>query len=178
MWVDFDIEVYPQVRKEIFMNVVTASSVKVNRQRNTFLIPVVLLVILILAGFLAYSTQRKPEPVALSTISQGVLEKQYGLHVNLVAVTAAGGLVDVRLKMIDGEKAKSLLQDPESFPTLQIPGSQLTLIAPEEGRPAEISFEDDSNLFLMYPNTANTVRPGTLVSIRFGDIQVEPIPAK
>jgi hypothetical protein len=121
-----------------------------------------------------------PAPAAapITHISQADLEAQYGLHVNLVAVTAAGGLVDLRFKIVDGEKARSLLQQPENFPTLQVAGSSVTLSAPEEGRPAEITFEDDANLFLMYPNAAGAVKSGTPVIIRFGDIQVESIPAK
>jgi len=162
----------------MYMKEMTVDTVSGTTRLNKYLIPVLLMAVILLVGLLAYRAQPKPNAIALTTISQSALEEQYGLHVYLVAVTAAGGLVDVRFKFVDGEKAKLLLQDPENFPTLQVSGSQVTLTAPEEGRPAEITFEDGANLFLLYQNAAGIVKPGTPVVIRFGDIQVDPIPAK
>jgi len=126
----------------MLMKAMTINTESDNPRRNKYLIPVMLLVVVILIGFLAYSAQQKPEAVVIPTISQSVLEEKYGLQVNLVAVTAAGGLVDVRFKFVDGEKVKALLQEPENFPTLQVAGSPVPLSAPEEGRPAEIQYED------------------------------------
>jgi hypothetical protein len=178
LWEAFSPDRFPQHRKEMLMKAMTINTESDNPRRNKYLIPVMLLVVVILIGFLAYSAQQKPEAVVIPTISQSVLEEKYGLQVNLVAVTAAGGLVDVRFKFVDGEKVKALLQEPENFPTLQVAGSPVPLSAPEEGRPAEIQYEDSANLFLMYPNMGNIVKPGTPVTIVFGDIQVEPVVAK
>ena len=160
------------------MNAMTANAVTDNPQRKKYLIPTFLLAVVLLAGFLAYRAQQRPDAVVLSTISQSVLEEQYGLRVNLVAVTAAGGLVDVRLKMVDGEKARILLQDPDNFPSLWIAEGNVSLDVPEENRTQQINFEDDGNLFVMFPNGRGMVKPGTPVTIRFGSTQVEPIPAK
>ena len=166
----------------MFMKAITVNTVSGSPRLNKYLISAMILVVLILVGFLAYHAWQTPDTALVSsrmaTLSQSALEEQYGLRVNLVAVTAAGGLVDVRFKFVDGEKVKMLLQDPANFPTLQVPGSQVTLSAPEEGRPAEITFEDDANLFLMYPNAAGVVKLGTPVVIRFGSTQLEAIPAK
>ena len=164
------------------MKAITANTFSASPRFNKYLIPAIILVVVILVGFLAYRAQHKPDralvPSGMTTLSESALESKYGLRVNLVAVTAAGGLVDVRFKFVDGEKVKALLQDPANFPTLQVTGSQVVFTAPDEGRPAEITFEDDANLFLMYPNAEGAVKSGTPVVIRFGDIQVEPIPAK
>jgi hypothetical protein len=166
----------------MFMKAITVNTVSGSPLFNKYLISAMILVVLILVGFLAYHAQQNTGlavvPPEMTMISQSALEEQYGLRVNLVAVTAAGGLVDVRFKFVDGEKVKVLLQDPANFPTLQVPGSPVTLSAPEEGRPAEITFEDDANLFLMYPNAAGVVKPGTPVVVRFGSTQLEAIPAK
>ena len=164
------------------MKAITANTFSDSPRLNRYLIPAMILVVVILVGFLVYRAQQKPDTALVSSgmisLSQSDLEEQYGLRVNLVAVTAAGGLVDVRFKFVDGEKVKVLLQDPANFPTLQVPGSQMALTAPDEGRPAEITFEDDANLFLMYPNAAGAIQPGTPVVIRFGSTQVEAISAK
>ena len=79
-----------------------------------------LLVILIAAGLAVFNFYKPGSTFALPTtvISQSALEEKYGLRVNLVAVTGAGGFVDLRLKIVDGEKAKLLLTDAKKFPSL------------------------------------------------------------
>lgn len=160
------------------MKAITANAIADNPHRNKYLIPIMILVVVLLIGFLFYRSQQNTETLVTTTISQSALEEQYGLRVNLVAVTAAGGMVDLRLKIVDGEKARSLLQDSNNFPALWIADSNVSLVVPEEGRTQEIQFEDDGNLFVMFPNGGGVVKPGTPVILRFGDIQVEPIPAK
>ena len=178
LWEAFQMDRFPQHRKEIFMKAMTANAVTDHPQRKGYLIPAILLVIMILAGFLAYRARQMPEPPAVAIISQSVMEEQYGLRVNLVAVTAAGGLVDVRLKIVDGEKARALLENPNNFPSLWISNGDVSLVVPEENRTQEIQFADNSNLFVMFPNGRGIVKPGTPVVIRFGATQIEPIPAK
>jgi len=154
-------------------------SIKPKPGRSTSMrrVPIAIILIFLLGSSLsacsAGNASQEAAPLSLSA-----LETQYGLRVNLVAVTAAGGLVDVRLKILDGEKAKSLLQDPKNFPALLLPDQDLTLMIPDEAKSQEIKFEDDGNLFMMFPNTGNAVKPGTPVTITFGNLQLEPIIAK
>jgi hypothetical protein len=157
---------------------------QINMNKN--LLPAIILIGLIGLGFYIQSGKKTPQAasasneaaVLFSQISQAELEAQYGLHVNLVAVTAMGGMVDLRLKVVDGEKARSLLQDPGNYPSLWIADGDISLAIPEENKVQEIDFKDNISLFLMFPNGRGIVKTGTPVSIRFGDIQVEPIPAK
>jgi hypothetical protein len=111
-------------------------------------------------------------------ISQGLLETKYGLRVNLIAVTAAGGMVDVRLQVVEAEKAKALLQDKKNFPTLLVDGTSTRLNASEDTKSQEIKLEDGGNLFLLFPNAGNAVRPGASVTLLFGDTAVESLPVK
>lgn len=117
------------------------------------------------------------QPMDVTTLSQQVLEEQYGLRVNLVALTAAGGMVDLRLKIVDGEKAKLLLQDKKNFPSVFV-NENVTLNVSEDTKAGQIQFVNDGNLFLMFPNTGNTVKRGTKVTILFGGIALEPIEVK
>jgi hypothetical protein len=144
---------------------------------------IMLMVIGLATGLVACNAGKTPEVTAVPTqqtmlITQSTLEEQYGIRVTLVAVTAAGGLVDVRFKFLDGAKAGSLLQDATNFPLLLVGEKEVVLNVPEDARPQEVSYVDDGNLFLMYPNAADVVKPGTAVSIVFGNVQVEPILAK
>ncbi len=112
-------------------------------------------------------------PVAL--LSQADLEGRYGLRVTLIAVTAAGGMVDVRLKMVDAAKVQALLQDRANFPALRVGERGVTLNASADVRSGEINFENNADLFLLFPNSGNAVKPGTQVYLMFGNIAVEPI---
>jgi hypothetical protein len=112
-----------------------------------------------------------------TVISQADLEQRYGLRVNLVALTAAGGMVDLRLKITDGEKSKQVLADKENFPVL-LTEQGVRLIAPEETTSQEIQFVTGGNLFIIYPNSSNAIKPGTPVTILFGTTAVEPLKVK
>lgn len=147
-------------------------------QLNKYVLPAILLVFVFLIGFLAFRPQQKPEMVSTQTISQNELESKYGLRVNLVAVTAAGGLVDVRMKLVDAEKAKLLLSDKSNFPSLWIQDKQISVALSDEVISQEITFENDASLYLMFPNAGSSVQKGTAVTIRFGEVSLEPIPSK
>jgi hypothetical protein len=97
----------------------------------------ILVVVAIYINNVSRAFQAASLPKGTAVISQGTLEEKYGLRVNLVALTAAGGMVDVRLKIVDGEKFKTLLADRNNFPTLYTEQG-VTLTAPEETKSQEI----------------------------------------
>lgn len=145
---------------------------------SKFISVAVTLIILIATGLVIFNTYKSRVTAPVTTvISQSALEELYGLHVNLVAVTGAGGFVDVRLKIVDGEKAKLLLADPKNFPTLST-ATGVILNAPEDTKSQKMRFENNAGMFIMYPNSGNAVQTGTLVTILFGDTALEPISAK
>ncbi|MBI5352265.1 MAG: hypothetical protein HZB50_06465 [Chloroflexi bacterium] len=155
-----------------------------NLMNSKKVIPILfVLVILATIGMYANNVYKAFYPIeslpkqTITTISQETLEQTYGLRVNLVAVTAAGGLVDVRLKIIDGEKAKTLLSDPQNFPSLMTDNGVI-LRTSEEIAKQGIKIENDGNLFLMFPNSQNLIKPGTQVTILFGNTALEAIPSK
>ena len=147
----------------------------------------ILLFVFILIGFLGIGLyannvfkafQPSSLPRGTTVISQSLLEEKYGLRVNLVAVTAAGGMVDLRLKIIDGEKAKSLLQDKKNFPVLVASDGKTQLNVSEETKSQEIKFENGVDIFLLFPNAGNAVKPGASVTLMFCDTALEPIDAR
>ena len=143
-----------------------------------FITLVIIFSLLLVAGLYvsnaiqAFRASSAPDETTI--ISPGTLETKYGLHVNLIALTAAGGFVDLRLKIIDGEKLKLLLADKQNFPVLST-AQGVILNAPEETKSQEIEFISGGNLFIIYPNSGNVIHQDTPVTILFGDIAVEPI---
>jgi hypothetical protein len=161
------------------MQQVQTNLVGIHPRLNKFILPAIILFLLVATGMVYYSSTRtETAPPADVLLSQSALEEQYGLRVNLIGVTAAGGMVDLRMKIVDGEKAKSLLQDKANFPVLYISKGHMTLNAPEDAKSQEIKFENDGNLFLLYPNTGNAVRRGARVIVVFGNTALEAIEAK
>jgi|GEM_PF-1121482 hypothetical protein len=113
-----------------------------------------------------------------AVISQAVLEEKYGLRVNLAAVTAAGGMVDVRLKILDGEKAKLLLADKNNFPVLLADDGRVVLHESEYTKSQELKLESDGNIFLLFSNIGGVVKPGSSVTLKFGEIALEAITSR
>ena len=138
------------------------------------------LLVLLVASCVPVSRASGTAPAVAQTaaapISEGELEAQYGVRVNLLAVTAVGGLVDLRLKILDASKAQGLLQG--QVPTLQVEGSGVALTAPEESRPDVRQLQDDGGVFILYPNINTAVKRGDKVTVVFGDIRLEPVVAQ
>jgi hypothetical protein len=148
---------------------------------SKFLLPTALLALVILLGFLTYRVYLKPKTASLLPgkvqVSQSALEEQSGMRITLIAVTAAGGMVDFRFKVTDVEKAKKILQDGKLLPSLMVAGSNVSLKpAPETLQ--DLKLENGLVYYILYSNTGNLVKPGTPVSVLIGDWQLEPIIAK
>ena len=147
--------------------------------KNVILPAILIVIILLTAGWTYYSSRAKAPTLPASTIiAESVLEEKYGLRVNLVALTAGGGMVDLRLKIIDSQKASLLLTDKNNFPALYVNDGGITLNASEDDKSQGIKLEDNGSVYLLFPNASNAVKPSAEVSILFGDIAIEAIAVK
>ena len=147
------------------------------RSDKSFAIAVVIVIlgVALLSTYNAFRmAQAQTALQARTVVSEQALAEQYGLGVNLVAVTAAGGMIDLRLKIIDAAKAKALLGDQANYPKLLV-GNNVILQAEDNIASQPIKFEDGGNLFVLYPNALGEVKQGDPVSIIFGNLQVEAI---
>ncbi|MDZ4718389.1 MAG: hypothetical protein SH847_07930 [Roseiflexaceae bacterium] len=151
------------------------------RSTRKFILGALMLVILLVGALYVNNAYKALQPTSLPqstvTISQSVLEQKYGLRVSLVAITAVGGMVDLRLKIIDAEKAKLLLADAKNFPAL-FSKNGVTLNTDPDTKSQKIEFVSNSNLFIMFPNSGNAITQGSPVTVLFGDTALEPINAK
>lgn len=138
-----------------------------------------LLSVLLIGFFMTRGTQSSSMKTTGNLISADTLADQYGVRVNLIAVTAAGGLVDFRLKILDAEKARLLLQDSNDIPSLLVGNGGALLTAPEDATGQLLNnLVDDGNVFLAFPNVGSVVKPGTLVTVQFDEIGLEPVTVK
>jgi hypothetical protein len=144
-----------------------------------YLVPVVALIPLLLVNFYTYQMDaRYPElahehvfflwQVRLQPeISSNTFEDQYGMQVSRVAVSAMNSIVDVRMKVLDPEKADKLLEDGH-FALLV--GDKL-IPAPHIHR----HMLKNKTIIVLFPNLKNIVHSGTPVSIVFENLRVEPV---
>jgi hypothetical protein len=147
-----------------------------------YLLPVTGLIALVLVNYYTYQWDvRLPEDnhehvfflwqVRLQPeMTLTTFEEEYGVQVSLVAVSALDSIVDVRLKILDPEKAAPLFEDPH---TALLVGDTL-IPSPHIHR---LELKKDKPLILFYPNLKNIVKSGTPVSIVFENFRVEPVGA-
>lgn len=104
-----------------------------------------------------------------SVTSFAELEERYGLQVSLVAVSMMDSAVDVRLKVIDPEKAGPLLKNQ----TALLVGQEALVFAPHQHRHG--SLKRDKIHFIFFPTENGTIHIGSEVSLVFGPVRVEPV---
>lgn len=148
--------------------------------RKTLILGAIVLVLLLAAVF-AYQAWRARQtgeaPPGSESLSVAELEEQYGLRVRLIGVTAGGGMIDFRLKILDAEKARQFLQDPASLPISMVTENGTELLAADV-MDKDLIWEEGGILFILLPNSGGAVQPGMPVTIHFGGVQLEPISAQ
>ncbi len=112
---------------------------------------------------------------SVQQISAAQLETDYGVRVRLIGVTAAGGMLDVRFKILDPVKAGQIFRNQEMLPRL-IAGKAILETEPPDLD--SLVLEEGGIVFMLFPNRGGVVQPGTPVTIAFGDLQLEPMPAQ
>jgi hypothetical protein len=98
------------------------------------------------------------------------LEQRFGIQMTLVAVTAGGGLIDIRFRVTDAAKAADLFK-AENLPIVIAPDSGVTIKPPEPPDPGQLT--DGQIYFLLYPNSGGAIKPGSKVILAFGDLRLE-----
>ena len=96
------------------------------------------------------------------------MEETYGIQVSLVAVTALHSIVDVRLKIIDPEKAHTLLQNQAAV----LIDQQSLILSPHLHTHYKLKA---GKMFFMFFPTQKTIYTGSQLSLVFGSTRVEPI---
>lgn len=104
------------------------------------------------------------------------LETQYGIQITQLGLAASGGLVDLRLKVLDAAKARKLLANPANAPML-IAGDKPPLMAPHHAlRGAR--FGQGQVFYILYPNLRNAIKPGVEVMVAMGEARLGPVTAQ
>ena len=114
---------------------------------------------------------------AARVVSAADLESEYGVRVNLVAVTAAGGLVDVRFTVVDKDKAEHIFHDAAAMPVLLVEASGAVLSAPKP-MAHKLVLLDGATYFILFPNSGGVIQRGTPVSVVIDSVRLASIEAQ
>lgn len=130
------------------------------------------------SGSASGSAASAEQRTAATTISVKTLEERYGIRLRLLAVTALGGMVDLRYMIMDHTKAKDLAQylgqielvDDESGATLKM--------ATGHGMHRNDRIEDGQLNFHFFANAGNAIKQGNPVTVVIGPVRLEAIDAQ
>ena len=141
----------------------------------------VLVVVLVVGGALLVRRWTAPakEDVRAGTtaVTAEQLAATYGIDVDLVAVTAAGGLVEFRYQVVDPDKADQMIHDPDLLPTIVVEGTGATLVVSTPHHHAT-QLQLGGTYFFLLANAHNAIRQGSLLTLVIGDDRVEHIVAQ
>jgi hypothetical protein len=101
------------------------------------------------------------------------LEARYGVQVSLVANSMMGSIVDVRLKIIDPDKAHALFNNQAAL----LVGQEALILAPHMHSHGLTRLKVGKEFFIFFP-TQQKIHPGSEVSLVFGSVRVEPVSVK
>ncbi len=114
----------------------------------------------------------------LKPVSLSRFEEQYGVRVTLVAVSAMDSIIDLRMKIVDVEKARGLLADHAHMPFLVVGEHDPLVIMPARMSHHMLNIKKDGMYVMFFPNLKQAVRSGSEVSLAFGDVRAGSISVK
>ncbi len=136
------------------------------------------LVLALLAGALAWiavglAPRSGPPPVPTNP----AVEERWGIRVAHVGVTGDGGLVELRFIVLDSDKALALMTEEANLPVLRSERSG-AVVRSAALMTSHRAVAPGRSSFLLYRNTGGALKPGALVTIAFGDLELEHVPVE
>jgi len=104
----------------------------------------------------------------VTTITQ--LEEQYGVKISLVANSMMGSIVDVRLTIIDPDKAHTLLENQAAL----LLNQDALIVAPHMHSHGGNRLRAGKQFVIFFP-AQQIIHQGSSVSLVFGAVRVEPV---
>ncbi len=148
----------------------TPPSVRPRRRRRLVAAGLVLAVVL---GTTWWAQRQADVRTGTDAVTVEELAGRYGVDVNLIAVTARGGLIELRYQVVDPDKATRILHDENLAPTMvaEDTGATLRMAAPPHKRGAELRMGGE--YFFLIANTRSALHKGSLVTLVIGDARIE-----
>jgi hypothetical protein len=115
-----------------------------------------------------------PASWARPVVSRSALVDRSGVKITQLAVTGAGGLVDLRYQVFDPDKANAL-HDKATPPALVDEQTGLVVHELFMGHSHHGSYKTGVTYYLVFENPGNWVHRGSEVTVLLGNAQVEHV---
>jgi hypothetical protein len=142
------------------------------RRRRVLLVPLAIIV----AFVLVWSPWRGDADVRDGTtlVDRGGMAARQGVDINLIAVTAAGGLIELRMQVTDPDKAEAVLMDAASRPIIvsEETGQTLRMGTPPHQHGG---LQLGGQYFFLLANAHNVLHAGSRVTVVIDDSRIEHI---
>ena len=136
------------------------------------------LVLLTLAGMFFYLRAHNAAPAPrdryASVPVSTAIEERYGIRFSFLASTAAGGLIDLRYRIVDADKAKDFGHYTETSPMLIAEDTGAILSVTKHGLHNH-RVQPGLVFHVLFRNTGNAIQPGKRVTIQVGDLQLKHV---
>jgi hypothetical protein len=103
-------------------------------------------------------------------ITSAELEEEYGIQISLVAISMLDSIVDVRVKIVDPDKAHFLLQNQAAL----LVNQEALILAPHMHSHNSTRLKA-GKIFGMFFPTQEKIHVGSEVSLVFGPVRIEPV---
>jgi hypothetical protein len=135
---------------------------------------------LLALGLLTFALSAAPRPAPLDSLSEvlpaqvAAMQNTWGIRITNVAITANGGLIDLRFQVINPDKALGVL-DPGDFPVLidDTTGKVLDKGGAHSGHAK--SFKAGRTYYFLYQNNGSLLKTGSRITIQVGDVKLEHV---
>ena len=153
------------------------------RPRRLVVVALGLIALLLALGVLARALWPGPEKGAdirsgTTAVTARGLAARYGIDVTLIAVSAAGGLVDFRYQVVDPDKANPIIHDIDLFPRMVEESTGATLVMRSLPHNHKKELEFGGSYFFLLPNANNALHQGSRVTLVIGDARLEHVLVK
>lgn len=136
-------------------------------------VAVVAVLLVVAAGLVWWQGRERDVRDGTDLVTTQGLAARYGVDVDLIAVTAAGGLIEFRYQVVDPDKATRILHETRLAPTLvdEASGATLVMSAPPHKHGGELRL--GGTYFFLLANSSNALHQGSKVTLVMGDARVE-----
>jgi len=138
-----------------------------------------LVAILLLGGGAArawWPEQKADVRVGTTLVTAEGMAARYGINVNLIGVTAAGGLIEFRYQVVDPDKADRMIHDEKLLPIVVVEDTGATMVISRPHHAAELQL--GGTYFFLFANAHNAIHDGSKVTLVMGDARLEHLVAR
>ncbi|MHB0877304.1 MAG: hypothetical protein ACYC5O_14805 [Anaerolineae bacterium] len=151
------------------------------RRRGSLLLSVLLPVVVVAAALGGWAVWRAQTMNSIGRVppmpQSAAMEERFGIRFTFLAVTADGGLLDLRYRVIDQDKAKNFGHYTETSPMLIVESTGVVVDVTQMGRHNH-RMEPGRIYYILFRNMSDAIHPGDLVTIDVGGVRLEHIVAQ